>query len=191
MRKLILLSIFIFAVTSASAQSATVKRVRTLYTQAVKEMDDIKKKKNSEPGQYATFTKDNMAPFWTTEKKTVEIYAPMVPNDDKHPYHVCLIRETIKEVTGMNFTYYNEYLFDTETEQLLFCFQKHDAVWCEEDVVNESRYYFDKAGKCDTFTFKMKDKKTNKELNPQVELEPNSDEIKVDAERLKIAFHNL
>lgn len=190
MKRLLTLSILSILSVGISAQTATVKKIRTLYAEAVKEMDLVKKKKNPEPGQYAKFEKETLSPNCVVEKSTIEFYAPMEYNEATHKgeYHVLMIRERRKELTGYCLEYYTEYLFDRNTGELLFSFQKNDGVFTEIEVTNECRYYFNAEGKCDTFSFKMKERDTGEEFDPMLDIEPDYDNIKADAERLKKNF---
>ena len=168
--------------------------IRRAYSDA---MELIKRQK--EPGvdgrmeaNYMTVTKRiNVAGSGPMEE-TLEMYG--VPKDNDHyiTYNALVfVRQNIKYFDSLAKPITREYLFDPETEELIFCFIKRHDSWAEEPVTVENREYYYKDGSLCKSLVKIVSEETKREKSiPEIHPSDGEDD-KHEAARLLNIFREM
>lgn len=163
MKNVLLTAVFLLSVTLVSGQNAVVKDVRAKYAAALNRIKLEKAEPNS--ANHVTVKNHHIVPAIGPVEETIEIFAYDANDGEMFPgatlFKPYFIRK--KSESGALFgNSYTEYLFDTETGELIFYFDKRSSIWAEEEVDIESRAYYDKNGRFAKGDVKMTDRETKK-----------------------------
>lgn len=162
MRKLYLPLLLLLCSVCISAQkplTASQKQrqqiIRSAYSEAQKHAEQQKSDKHA--GSTITTKWGRIEPAVGRVEETIEFF--FTSSDDEKTdmiiHNLQLVRHSYKRPEASIGDMYEEYLFDTKTEKLMFYYMVQNNWWCGEEVKAETRYYYNSDGSFNSGNVKL------------------------------------